>query len=396
MTGTGTMQRTSFFIVLLCAIITSHSLLNGGTIYRDELLSVRHRGEVRNVFTAGSTIPLGPLAEEQNYLLDIQRVRTDWLFTVGRVWKFSAVYDHEARLGDYLSTDEYRAFGSLAPVELVNLDSRIYDRGEFLWRHRFYRAYAEYDSYPVRITLGRQQVSWGTGYFWNPTDLFNPVTFALVEPGERHGADAASVEIALGELSQLQAVWAQARSPDENRGALKYTTNLADYDFSVMAGRFFRDNVLGADFSGQIGSAGFRGEWLHSFADIGDDYDQLVLGADYRVNLELIVTAEYLYNTGALSELELLGVMDRSTAGGVLTTSRHLAGGYLDYQFHPLLHFTGYLSVDLEQGGVFVGPRLSWNARQSLDIELGGMLSNDRGEFRLAANSFFVTTSWYF
>lgn len=390
------MRLSEFFIVLLWVIIIAPGLLSAGTVYRGQHLSVRHRGEARNVFTLGSTIGLGSLAPEENYLLDIQRVRTDWLITASRVWKFSVVYDQEARFGDYLSTAEYRAFGSYAPVELVNLDSRIHERGEFLWRHRFYRAFAEYDSYPLRFTLGRQQVSWGTGYFWNPTDLFNPVTFALVEPGERFGVDAASVEIALGNLSQLQVVWAQSRGPDQNRGALKYTTNLADYDLSVMAGRLFRDNVLGADFSGQIGGAGFRGEWLHSFADIGSDYDQLVLGADYRCSLELIVTVEYLYNSGALSEQELLGAFDRSSAGGVLTTSSQLAGGYLSYQFHPLWHLAGYLSVDLERGGVFVGPRLSWNARQDLDIEAGAMLSNDRGEFGLAKNSFFLTTSWYF
>ncbi len=390
------MQRSKFFTVLIWVIMMAPGILSAGTIYRGEHLSVRHRGQLRNIFSTGSTIGLGPLAAEESYNLDIQRVRTDWLFTADRVWKFSVVYDHEARFGNYLSTAEYRTFGSYAPVELVNLDSRIYSRGEFLWRHRLYRAYAEYDSYPVRFTLGRQQISWGTGYFWKPTDLFNPVTFALVEPGELFGTDAASVEIALGDLSQLQAVWAQARDPDRNRGALKFTTNVAGYDFSLMAGRFFRDNVLGADFSGQIGVAGFRGEWLHSFSGIGDDYDQLVLGVDYRLSMKMLVTAEYLYNTGALSELELLGALDRSNAGGVLTTSRHLAGGYLDYQFHPLLHLAGYLSVDPDAGGVFFGPRLSWNARQDLDIDFGAMLSNDRGEFSLAKNSFFVTTSWYF
>ena len=88
--------------------------------------------------------------------------------------------------------------------------------------------------------------------------------------------------------------------------------------------------------------------------------------------------------------------MDRSQAGGELTTSRHLAGGYIDCQLHPLVRVTGYLSADLEEGGEFVGPRLSWNARQDLDIEFGAILSNDRGEFSLASNSFFVTTSWYF
>lgn len=389
-------MRGSSTVRLLLLAVLLPVVTQAATVYRGETLSIRHRGELRNVLTVGSTIGLGPLAEEESYVLDIQRARTDWLFTMDRVWRMSVVYDHDIRAGDYLSTAEYRSFGTITPVELVNLDNELYGRGEFNWRHRLYRAFAEYDSYPVRFTLGRQQISWGTGYFWNPTDLFNPVTFALVEPGERHGVDAANLEIALGDLSQLHAVWAQSRDPRENRGAVKFNANLGGYDFSVMAGRFFRDNVLGADFSGQLGGAGFRGEWMHDFADTGGDFDQLVLGADYRFSLELIVTVEYLYNTGALSELELLDALDRSRAGGVLTLSRHLAGGYIDYQLHPLVHITGYLSVDPEEGGVFAGPRLSWNARQDLDIEIGAMLSNDREEFSLASNAFFLTTSWYF
>ena len=390
------MSRTSACRAILLLTVLLPGSLAAATVYDGQSLTVRHRGEARNVLVIGSTVALGSFAREESYLLDIQRVRTDWLLSWHGVWRTSVVYDHEARAGDYLSSDEYRTFGRLAPVELVNLDSRITGGGEFLWRHRLYRAYAEYDSYPVRFTLGRQLVSWGTGYFWKPTDLFNPVTFALVEPGELHGADAANLEIALGNLSQLHVVWAQSSNAGENRGALKFNTNVADYDFSVMAGRFFRDNVLGADFSGQIGVAGFRGEWLHNFTAAGDDYDQLVLGVDFRFGLRLMLTGEYLYNSGALSELELLGALDHSAAGGVQTLSSHLAGGYVDYQLHPLVHISGYLSVDLEEGGVFAGPRLSWNVRQDLDLEFGAILSNDRGEFKLANNTFFATTNWYF
>jgi len=365
------------------------------TSFRAAGIDVRHKGLVRNVLTSGGTVAF-PLVPSERYVYDLQRVRSDWLFTFRRYLSASLVYDQQAEAGDYFSTFEYRTFTLVKPVERLNLDSRIYGRGEFLWRHRLYRAYLEYDNGPLRFTAGRQQVSWGTGYFWNPTDLFNPVTFALVESQERFGADAASLEVGVGTLSQVQAVWAWGASPETARGALRFRTNLAHYDFSVMAGKFFRDKVIGADFSGQVRGAGLRGEWLHSFSETRKDYDQLVVGWDYRFSGSLIVTAEYLFNSGEMSARELIASVVRSRTGGVLSTSSHLAGLYADYQAHPLMHLTGYASVDLERGGLFLGPRFSWSVTQNTSLEAGALLSSGGGEFELLEDTYYCSLSWYF
>lgn len=368
--------------------------LQGRTVYQSSNFKLRHKGVVRNVFTSGRTLDFYGLSER--YVYDIQRVRSDWFASYRGSFRAALVYDHELRTGDYLQTTEYLLFAAYEPVELLNLDSRISARKQLNWRHRLYRLFLEYDSYPLRISAGRQQVSWGTGYFWNPTDLFNPVTFALVEQQERHGVDAVNLELALGSLSQLQLVWAPGKYPHEGRGAARIKTNAADYDFSVMGGWFFRDKVAGADFSGQIGGAGFRGEWLHNFAKAVEDYDQLVLGLDYRFIGSFIMTGEYLFNSGALSEFELIEFFSRAQSGSVISTSRHLAGLYADYQPHPLVHLTGYLSLDLEEGSLFLGPRFSWNFLPDADFEAGALLSTGEGEFSLLENTFYCSASWYF
>jgi len=384
--------KTSYFACLFYCL--AEGSLLAGTVYQGPDFKLRHKGVVRNVFTSGRTLEL--YAPSERYIYDIQRVRSDWFASFKGSFRAAVVYDHELRVGDYLQTPEYSAFTAFEPVELVNLDSRISSGKNLSWRHRLYRLFLEYDSYPLRITAGRQQVSWGTGYFWNPTDLFNPVTFAVVEPGERHGADAVNLELALGTLSQVQLVWAPARDPHQSRGAARFKTNVADYDFSVMGGWFFRDKVAGADFSGQIASAGFRGEWLHNFAETAEDYDQLVLGLDYRFSSSFIMTGEYLYNSGALSELEIMDLFSRAQSGSVFSVSKHLTGLYADYQPHPLVHLTGYLSVDLEEGGVFLGPRFSWNVLPDADLEAGALLSTGEGEFSLLENTFYCSLSWYF
>lgn len=387
----------SLFKIALCTalgLILTANLLPGGTYDLGPSLQLRHKGSLHNVFTTSRTMDFfGPT---RTYIYDIQRVRTDWLAVFKRQLRLAVVYDHELRTGSYLGMREYSALKTFSPPELINLDSGIMERRNLVWRHRLYRVYAEWDRYPVRLTAGRQQVSWGTGYFWNPTDLFNPVTFALVEPDERHGVDAASLELSLGTLSQVHAVWAPGRNPRQGRGAVRLKTNVHDYDFSVIGGWFFRDRIMGADFSGQIRGAGFRGEWLHNFAWRKAAYDQMVLGADYRFRGGVTLIGEYLYNSGALSESELLRNLSLAQVGSVMTLSRHLAGLYLDYQAHPLVHLTGYMSVDLEKGGLFLGPRVSWNILTDLDLEAGALMAAGGGEYSIMKNAFYLNTSWYF
>ncbi|HLA40828.1 MAG TPA: hypothetical protein VJ417_12575, partial [Candidatus Glassbacteria bacterium] len=360
------MKPRALTALILLAVVPGTA--NAATEFDLGGVLVRHKGLLRNVFTSGRTIDL-PFISSERYAYDLQRVRSDWLFTFRNKFSLAAVYDHQAEAGSYLPSFEYRTFVLARPVELADLGSWIIGRREFNWRQRLYRAYVEYDRFPLRFSAGRQQISWGAGYFWNPTDLFNPVSFALVEMAERHGVDAMELEVGMGSLSQVQAVWAWGRTPQQARGALRFKTNLADYDFSLMAGRYFRDEVVGADFSGQIGGAGFRGEWLHDFSQAGDDFDQLVLGWDYRFTGRWTVTGEYLFNSGELSAGELLAAVVRSRAGGVLSTSSHLAGLYADYQVHPLVHLTGYGSIDMEHGGAFLGPRVSWSVTQNTGIE---------------------------
>jgi hypothetical protein len=378
--------------IFLLAAATGASA--SGIVYKGDDLSIRHRGVIRNIFSTGSTLAL--YSPSQSYIYDIQRVRSDWMLTFRKALRFRTVYDHELRLGDYLETQEYLLGKNYKTPGLIDLDKYLVERSEADWRHRLYRLNVELDLYPVRLTAGRQQISWGTGYFWNPTDLFNPVAFTLVEMDERYGADALSLEVGIGDLSQVQAAWAPARDPHRSRGAARFKTNVQDYDFSVMAGWIFRDRVLGADFSGQVGGAGLRGEWLHNFAWEREDYDQLVLGADYRFSALLILTAEYLYNSGPLSGFDLEKLFTLGQTGSVATFSRHLGGVYADFQVHPLVHINAYLSADLEHGGVFFGPRFTWNVLTNLDLEAGAQLSSDRGEYKWLENSYYVTSSWYF
>ena len=50
----------------------------------------------------------------------------------------------------------------------------------------------------ARLVVGRQVLSWGTGRFWNPTDLLSPFAPTDVDREVRHGVDAIRYSLPLG------------------------------------------------------------------------------------------------------------------------------------------------------------------------------------------------------
>src|SRR5207253_1761816 len=102
---------------------------------------------------------------------------------------------------------------------------------------------------------GRQRVAWGTGKFWNPTDVLNPYQPTSVERDERRGVDAAYAKYSLGDLTQAEAAWApQDRWPEHALlGRLK--SNWRGYDVSAMGGKIASSTnswMAGGDFAGNF------------------------------------------------------------------------------------------------------------------------------------------------
>ena len=152
-TGYGTLfpghhTRAAAPAVALFLLFSAAVLQGAGNVYQGDNLTIRHRGVLRNVLTSGRTQAFfGP---RESYLLDIQRLRSDWLVGFREKFRFRAVYDHELRLGDYLETAEYELGKGFEPPELMDLDRYLVERRHADWRHRLYRLNFEIDLYPVR------------------------------------------------------------------------------------------------------------------------------------------------------------------------------------------------------------------------------------------------------
>ena len=101
-------------------------------------------------------------------------------------------------------------------------DANYVERGDVYGRHRLYRAAVTLTRGDVDLKLGRQRIAWGTGRFWSPLDILNPVSPLALEREERVGVDAALLEAKLGPLSRASLVYAPApdRGPRQPRAAV--------------------------------------------------------------------------------------------------------------------------------------------------------------------------------
>ena len=83
------------------------------------------------------------------------------------------------------STDDSRIFDLTWPIS---------DSAKQRTIHRFDRLAFEYRKGSTAVTIGRQAVSWGSGFVFNPLDLFNPFAPTTVDTDYKSGDDLLSVE----------------------------------------------------------------------------------------------------------------------------------------------------------------------------------------------------------
>ena len=151
--------------------------------------------------------------------------------------------------------------------------------------------------------VGRQRIAWGTAHFWSPTDVFNPISPLQIEADERQGVDAAQLSLRLPQNFR----WSLVYAPQDGFQPL-HRSHADCPDHSQLrccgdGGRFRQDWMAGANFAGQWGGAGLRGELTYTWRGAGSSSQANALrwtfGSDYAINNKWYVLGEYFYNQGS-------------------------------------------------------------------------------------------------
>lgn len=292
--------------------------------------------------------------------------------------------------------------------------SSFYPRNSFVLDRALVKLYfKKFDLY-----IGRQMIGWGTGYAWNPTDIWNRKNPA--DPtAPKVGVNAMRIEIPFGDVSGLSLVVSPGTGLDQTSGGARVKGTISGYDISVSLIRSYTADavlfglperiILGGDAAGQIGDIGVFAEATlinpcgknQKYTDTDRLYVQTDIGCYYTFENGLYFITEYYFNR--------LGAQDRKDYN--LTHLLHMLNGDMagigqHYGFAGITKdifrywlVSGYALVNISDRSVMLLPSIEYSHTENIIIKLGGSFAIGdirESEFGGVYHSGMVTATGYF
>ncbi len=259
------------------------------------------------------------------------------------------------------------------------LTNNIKKGNSYVLTTTFDRAYFEFNTNNLVLTLGRQRINWGQAFAWNPNDIFNSYSFFDFDYEERPGSDALRVQY----FPNFTSVVEGAIKIDKNNNitaAGLYRFNKWSYDIQFIGGIVdTTDYVIGAGWSGNIWDFGFNGElsYFHPQENLSDSTGIVIIstGLNYMFANSLSVSFEGNYN-GYFNKLNRTSFNDLYFMPlSVKTTSYSKFSwfGQMSYPIHPLLNGSFAIMYFPSLGdGYFLMPSLAYSVSNNFECAIYG------------------------
>lgn len=270
---------------------------------------------------------------------------------------------------------------------LTDFDRVIADRGEFLLQQNLDLLAVKFILPKGELVVGRQVLSWGTGRFWNPTDLLSPFAPTDVDREVRHGVDAVRFSMPLGNTALLDLLYLPQKEGWAQGGVARAQANVGSFDISLSAAKYVSDVVLGTDAAGDVGPLGVHAEIAYTLAlenlgtpgpvEVGERFVRGVAGVEWRPAGKWVLGGEYYFNGFGAAEVPgyvLKLQSDRVARGEVFGAGRHYLGFTAAWQATDLLTLQTLVVTNLGDPSALVVPVLEHWARQRVIVRAGGYI----------------------
>ncbi len=275
-------------------------------------------------------------------------------------------------------------------------------------------AYLTWDKRPFRLRLGRQQLSWGTGYSFNPTDLFHKKD--MTDPTyEKEGVTAIRADVAWGVGNRITGVMIPDLDFERAGYCLRVATHVEQigYDIALTfhqisdSTSLHRESLLpiaqrrraaGFDLSGTFLGLGVWAEGNYNRMAAEDDFSRVVGGFDYTLKNGLYVMAEAFYDgrsSSAEAPYDALDWLEYLQFGEPVAQWRFMAGA--KQSLSDLIEGSLYVFAGLDES-YLINPRLDISAAQNADVAVFGVASfgRENGQFPPGNFGLTVRTTVYF
>lgn len=349
------------------------------------LVQAEERLEIRGYFESQL---MGTVIKQKSYVLSSNKLRVDLNSDVTENVIFAANFDYityhgktEWEILDFLPAEIKKS----VPAELQPVYVLPFSEQNFLDNAFLKLIYPGFD-----LTIGKQQISPGTGYAWNPIDIFN-IKDLLDPTYEQPGHNAVRLDLPLGLANSVTALYAPDDSWQNSTKMLQFKGRISHFDYSLIAiekvWRFhdYRQflpgsagflelpetrQLFGASTAGELLGLGVWAEYAHNRMDISRDFYELVTGINYTFDFQTYFMLEFYRNTLAKTEYHDYTLNDWMR---LLTNEQKAIARDQLYLFvqHPLTDFID-LSLSsiycLTDGSIALVPTLNYSLAQNTEL----------------------------
>ena len=357
--------------------------------YRKDF-SLNISGHYSNLFSASKE------TAGKRFTSDLQRIRLEFNLFYGDSLKGLFMYDHTFQVSNFIKTSDFTLAQNRARKQFLDLGDELEMKGNFRWEHLLYRAYINYHNDDLELLLGRQQIPWGLGRFWSPTDLFNPYEPLSLEKEERQGVDALNIKIFRGNNC-----WEIACAPQDNArdstSAIRVLSLLGEQEVGLIAAESKEDEIFGMHFLTNVNKASLRAEGTFTNAQDESDYSKFIFNIDYTFPNSLYFLGEYFYNgQGRRSKSTYQRL--RQTVGEIDFMGQDFLGFIMGYDINSLVRFDNYIIYSLRDKSLALNPEIKWSVTKNSDLLLGSQcfLGKSDTEFGQYHNMSYIRWKGYF
>jgi len=252
------------------------------------------------------------------------------------------------------------------------------------------------------LMVGKQQISLGTGYAWNPTDIFN--TKQLLDPTyEQTGVNAVRAEISLKGRTNLDAILSPGKDWNESVKMLQLKTRLGRFDMQGTIGQYtwqrtqFNSTTFmvdeqnnlrtlyGGSVVGELAGAGVWIEGAWNQLENQEDFTEVAIGTDYTFKNSLYIIMEYLRNENGVSSKDNLDINNylQYFMGETHSLMQDYLFGFLSYPVNDFIQLSLLGFGNLNDNSAALNPQISWNLFQDVDLIImyNHFLGEDNTEF---------------
>ena len=268
---------------------------------------------------------------------------------------------------------------------LMDLTHKIEDEDSWFLLQRLDRLYMALNRQWGSVRVGRQAVTWGNGFIFNPMDLFNPFPPTAIDRDYKVGDDMINAQFSLAQIGNANLLYVARRDPDDNRVAVdqasiaaKLHVAAATTEFDLMGSKHFDDIVAGIGSTGYLGDAAWRLDGTWTFLDDGDDYLSLMANMDYSwvwFEKNVYGFVEYYFNgLGKNNYPNALldpNISERLARGELFVLGRNYISGHIQIELHPLFQVFFTAINNIEDPSGILQPYATWDITQNLRLTGG-------------------------